>query len=300
MDFLINNNELGALYGLSHIQQLAYLRAIRPHMDVKTGLVGVKRRISYQSISEQLFVEPHPGIKTTPIYSRAQLRRAIAGLERAGLICLQSEGLQLILKCQLATLGYFVQNKAVTNPSQQDIPSESSYQHVNKGLSKVSAEKAAIGKLQKAGLPLEEDNYIYLFTQFEKFWDLYPLKKSKQKAWEAFRALNPANDLPTQMQLAQQIQSALQNQIQFYEQQRNQGQWVASWKYPANWLAHKCWEDEIQNDVNQEKNNAVHETSFKQQPVTDNFWESCKSGIEEQADNNIIDLSAYRGTSKAH
>ena len=33
MDFIINGNELAAVYGLPHIQQLAYLRGIRPYMD---------------------------------------------------------------------------------------------------------------------------------------------------------------------------------------------------------------------------------------------------------------------------
>lgn len=113
MKFLITDEELDALYGLSHIQQLAYLRAIRPYMDLQTGLVGVKRGISYQSIAEQLYVEPHPGIKY-PNYSRAQVRRAISGLERAGLIQMQSEELKLILKCILAFRLYSVQNKAVT------------------------------------------------------------------------------------------------------------------------------------------------------------------------------------------
>jgi len=58
-DFFINENELGALSGLPHIQQLAYLRGIRPYMDVKTNLVGIKRRISYQSIAEQLIYTHH-------------------------------------------------------------------------------------------------------------------------------------------------------------------------------------------------------------------------------------------------
>ncbi len=149
--------------------------------------------------------------------------------------------------------------------------------------------------MAKAAIPLKEDNYIYLLSQFEKFWNVYPLKKSKQKAWEAFQALNPANELLMQMQ------TALQRQIEAYQQQQSQGQWVAAWKFPANWLAQHCWEDEIQ-DVCQETNNAVHETNYKKQPVRDIFWESCKSGIEEEADdnNNIIELSAYRGTSQAY
>ena len=81
MDFVINENELTALCGLPHIQQLAYLRGIRPYMDVQTGLVGIKRGISYQSIAEQLYIEPHQGIKSESC-SRAQWMHI---LKRAGI-----------------------------------------------------------------------------------------------------------------------------------------------------------------------------------------------------------------------
>src|ERR1041384_3735098 len=101
MDLVINKEELAALYGLPHIQQLAYLKGIKPYMDAKTGLVGIQRRISHQSISEQLYVEPHPGIKSQS-FSRDQVRRALSGLVRAGVIAVESGGMHLILKCNLA------------------------------------------------------------------------------------------------------------------------------------------------------------------------------------------------------
>ncbi|WP_392536727.1 hypothetical protein [Legionella sp. 227] len=295
MDFLINSEELAALCGLPHNQQLAYLRGIRPYMDVKTGLVGIKRGISYQSIAEQLYIEPHQGIKSESC-SRMQIRRALSALGRAGLITLQSEGLKLILKCDLATMGYFVQNKVDLNPTQQLDLSKNQQRLINTSLSETGALKPNIDKSPKADTPLKEDNYyIFLLSQFEKFWDLYPLKKSKQKAWEAFQALNPTAELLTQ------IYSSLQQQIQFYQQQHNQGQWVAAWKFPANWLGQHCWEDDIQSDMCQETNNAVHKTNYQKQPIRDSFWESCKSGIEEESDDsNIIELSAYRGTSQAY
>jgi hypothetical protein len=294
MSFLfINTQELSALMGLPYVQQSAYLLGIRPYMDSKTFTVGIKRRISYQSLAEALYVEPHQGIQSgSP--SRQQLRRIVKGLERAGLVEIQSFDKHLVLKCLLANSNNSNLNKADTIPTQQGILSESTYHYENKGLSGHTSEKAVISKTQKADIPLKEDNYIYLFTQFEKFWDLYPLKKSKQKAWEAFQILNPADDLLVQMH------SALQQQIQVYQQHQTQGQWVATWKYPANWLAQQCWNDEIQIDMRQETNNAVHKTNYKKEPVRDNFWESCKSGIEEPVDDNIIELSAYRGTPKAY
>ena len=48
MDYTITMIELEALVGLPHLQQLTYLRGIRPYMDLKTGIVGIKRKISYQ------------------------------------------------------------------------------------------------------------------------------------------------------------------------------------------------------------------------------------------------------------
>lgn len=117
MDFLfINTHELSALTGLPHIQQLTYLIGIRPYMDRKTLVVGIKRKISYQSLSEALYVEPHQGIQSgSP--SKQQLRRIIKGLEQAGLIQIQSTRKHLILKCLLAYLDNSVQNKPDTKPT---------------------------------------------------------------------------------------------------------------------------------------------------------------------------------------
>lgn len=47
------------------------------------------------------------------------MKRSICGLVRAGLLLMQSEERLLILKCELASRGYFVQNKAATNPLQK-------------------------------------------------------------------------------------------------------------------------------------------------------------------------------------
>jgi hypothetical protein len=111
MDFLfINTHELSALSGLPHIQRLAYLFGIRPYIDLKTLTTGIIRKISYQSLSEALYVEPHQGIQSgSP--SKQQLRRAIKGLEQAGLIKIQSTRKNLILKCLLADPDNSVPNK---------------------------------------------------------------------------------------------------------------------------------------------------------------------------------------------
>lgn len=292
MDFVINKHELAALCGLPHIQQLAYLRGIRPYMDVKTGLVGVKRRISHQSIAEQLYIEPHQGIKSQS-WSRDQIRRAIAGLERAGVVTTHSEGLHLILKCPLATLGYSVQNKAAINPPHQADTYTINQRLEDKGLSDTKPHNADIEESLKAATPLKEDNYyIYLLSQFEQFWNLYPLKKSQQKALEQYQALTPSPQLCTQ------IINALNEQILFTQQLKAQGQWVAPWKYPANWLAQHCWNDELTMEKPQEHYHAKRKTNPAKQQSGDSLWNSCKSGMECEEENNVIELSGYRKNSQ--
>lgn len=279
MDFLINEDELAALSGLSHLQQLAYLRGIRPYMDIKTGLVGIKRRISYQSISEQLYVEPHQGIKSQS-FSRDQIRRAVSGLARIGIIEVQSEGMQLILKCPIATRGFSVQNKAAINPPQEATTNPHEKCLINTGVLVSEPLKADTLESPKAATPLKEDNYIYLLSQFEKFWSLYPEKKSKHKAQAAFLQLNPDTTL------FQQLIRALQNQINHVEAMQLGGTWVPPWKYPANWLANQCWEDALTYDKKQESSRANSRKSTGNKSTEDMFWVS--EPEDKQPKNNVL------------
>ncbi|HHF7373995.1 hypothetical protein [Legionella bozemanae] len=290
MDFLINHQELEVLSGLPHIQQLAYLRGIRPYMDGKTGVVGEKRRISYQSIAEQLYIEPHQGIKSQS-WSRDQIRRAISGLVRVGIIAIQSEGMQLILKCELATRHYSVQNKAAINPPQKADRNLHEKNFVNAGLSGSEPLKADIAESPKAAIPQSNNNYyfIYLKKRFESFWELYPLKKAQQKAWEVFQTLSPSDAL------IEEMLTALQAQINFINLLKSQGEWVAPWKYPANWLAQHCWKDELITPTAKESKHAPHKTNYSQSKTTDALWESCKSGYidEYESESNIIFFPKY-------
>ena len=112
MDYLkINYEELSALSGLPHLQQLLYLRGIKPFIDHRTGIVGIMRGISYQSLAEELYVEPHQGIKSgSP--SKDQIRRALKGLEKAGVLRLQSMEWKLIFQCLLVSQTSSNPNKA--------------------------------------------------------------------------------------------------------------------------------------------------------------------------------------------
>ncbi|QDQ40247.1 hypothetical protein E3226_007480 [Legionella geestiana] len=286
MEFWVNDKELAALCGLPHIQQLAYFRGIRPYMDVKTGTVGVKRGISLQSIAEQLYIEPHPGIQSGS-FSRDQIRRALAGLERAGVIAVQSQGRQLILQCVLATLGYSVQNKAATNPPQQaaiDIRKQISD---FKELLSISSDKPATPETLKAAIPLKEDNYIFLLSCFEQFWQAYPEKKSRPQALEAFRQLQP------DAQLFAVIMQSLDAQIRHREVTRACGQWLPPWKYPANWLEKRCWEDELTMETQQETQHATRRKVTRHDETQD--WYRIPDDNEaDQPVNNVYAFEQYK------
>lgn len=95
--------ELDALCEIPHMQRLVYIMGIRPHMDRKTLMVGIKRKISYQSLREALYVAPIRGVKTG-CPSHQQMKRAIKSLARQGIIEIHSTAYNLIVKCPLAEI----------------------------------------------------------------------------------------------------------------------------------------------------------------------------------------------------
>jgi hypothetical protein len=288
MNTYICSFERESLLGLPHIQQLIYLLGIRPYMDSKTSTVGIKRRISYQSLSEALYIEPHPGIQSgSP--SKAQLRRALKGLERAGLVSIQSIEKQLILKCLLAGRDNSVQNKAVTKPSYEAVTNPSLNNTINKEVLESSSNKAGTTETPKAVIPLSKNNYLYLSLKFEKFWEMYPVKKSKQKAFLEFETLNPDEDL------FESIVRSLSAQIACSQKQKTLGEWVAPWKYPANWLAQRAWEDEINEEELKEKQHASGQKHSKRAAIKDAFYDACKEGDEsEQNQSNVVKLNCFQ------
>ena len=123
--FFISDFERDALRGLSHLQRCVYLLGLRPFMDVATGLVGThKRRISYQSLAEEMYVDPIPGVRGSGSPSKTQLRRAMMALAKAGLITVESTRTQLIIRCILALTVACGKNKADSNSSANASSSE--------------------------------------------------------------------------------------------------------------------------------------------------------------------------------
>ncbi|OGT33648.1 MAG: hypothetical protein A3C44_00715 [Gammaproteobacteria bacterium RIFCSPHIGHO2_02_FULL_39_13] len=308
MYFRINPQEQSALKGLPHLARLTYLEAIRPYMDYATGIVGIKRGISYQSLREELYVEPHTGYTQSGSPSKQQLRRAIQTLARSGLISIQSNDKKLILKCELALQENCGQNKPGTNPTYKagtNTARENNYQtrHYD-----TNTQKPDIANTVQPGIPLVSDiNNIFLSDAFEKFWQLYPVKFSKQKAWEAFQMLTPSDDL------FQKIMAALNKQCAYRAEAAKHGQWMPNWKNAVNWLTQACWQDELPAQIlPAEKigeSNATRQRHIDAKPNTTNaLWEYCKDAVscsEESstntgASNNIFSIDKYKQKQRAY
>lgn len=118
MAFRLGDRELELLQGLPHFVRSLYLFGVRPYMDYRTGLVGVVRGISWQSIAEALYVEPRQGETDSGTPDKSRVRRAAARLEAAGLIVNQSQEKRLIFFCCAADTDQSVANKPDTNPTQ--------------------------------------------------------------------------------------------------------------------------------------------------------------------------------------
>lgn len=297
MYMTINYEELSALNGLPHLQQLLYLRGIKPFLDFRTGIVGLSRGISYQSLAEELYVEPHSGIKSgSP--SKDQIRRAIKGLEMAGLLRSQSNDWKLIFQCLLATSDVSNQNKPAIKENEHLATKTSIKNPLKQSGVADSSIKPATGENIQPAIPLINNNYfIFLYQKFEQFWESYPLKKSKQKTWEQFQSLQPTEAL------VNSILTALDKQVNAHNHQIAHGQWVPGWKFPANWLAQHCWNDDINVDTTKENTHASNQKHNPASRSVDPFWDSCKDGAEyimSEAylidDTKIINLSGYRKT----
>lgn len=107
----LNDAELSALDGLPALHFKLYLAALKRYMDSKSGLIGLKRGISWQSIQECVYIEPRSGVDVVSP-SKGQVRRAVATLETVGLITKIEAGKRLVFKCELATLDRSVQKQA--------------------------------------------------------------------------------------------------------------------------------------------------------------------------------------------
>jgi hypothetical protein len=207
----LNDAEQAVLDDLDYIYEALYRRGIRRYMDFSSGNVGTKRGISWQSLKESLYVEPRRGVqRSRPILTRSSVRRLAEHLERVGLISIKSRGKHLIFECILADKDYCVKNKAAQKPAYKaDIKGGQP-----KKLRKLVAKPLIEGKQEKDGtyVALQENSKadtppdtgnIYIYNKHivhlplsdeiierifeEKFWQHYPRKENRKKAFDVFK-----------------------------------------------------------------------------------------------------------------
>ena len=108
--FLINDEERESLRGLPMLAREIYVFGLRPFMDYRTGLVGERRGISWKSIAEELYVEPHQGIKGGEP-SEKELRRALTWLQKVELVGPNQAERRLIFQLLKASRDQSARNK---------------------------------------------------------------------------------------------------------------------------------------------------------------------------------------------
>lgn len=168
MATLLTDEEKEALKGLSHLQRCLYVFGIRWYMDSSTRITGIKRGISYQSLAEEMHVNPVSGIQDSGTPSRWAMIRAVNSLVDAGLLLNKSVGKRLILECILAPQKQSVQNKAAPRPHQEPAPQAAPEEFKEKqGNSMVykendsqAAPQAAHAKMAQAARPPLSNIYI--------------------------------------------------------------------------------------------------------------------------------------------
>ena len=76
-----------------------------------------------------------------------------------------------------------------------------------------------------------------------QFYQSYPNKVAKKKAYEAWQKLEKSEDIKALLPI---LLDAIGKQKQAKEIQKAKGEFVSEWPYPATWLNGKRWEDEIE------------------------------------------------------
>lgn len=83
----------------------------------------------------------------------------------------------------------------------------------------------------------KEKNYVQNCTNnFALFYSAYPIKRSKKKAFEAWKKTKPDIDV---------CLKAIENQKIEKQKLKEAKEFCPGWKNPATWLNQGCWEDEI-------------------------------------------------------
>ena len=143
MYIAITDQEQDALRGADYSLTVLYIY-IKQFMDYKTGVVGYARRISYQGMSEALYIEPRAGVKGGSPHM-SSIRRMVDQLLKCKILVKQRQD-TLVFLCPMAGVENHVQNKA----DRKSTPQSDSVKPIQQ---QATAQKADRPKKPKADIP---------------------------------------------------------------------------------------------------------------------------------------------------
>lgn len=190
MAYTWNREEDEALQGLPHATQVMYLRGIRKHVDYATGIVGVKRRISFASLEESLYVEPVQRRGETAAPTKKQIRVMLDQLKRAGLIERMGADKPLIFRLPLLSQDNSVQNLMGTSRARFG---------ARNGAPTPSSESNELDQLKgtvKGTQKINNRAHIFSHTDTTYLGDESPdsgAQKSEPTIWDVWRSLPGAD-----------------------------------------------------------------------------------------------------------
>lgn len=214
--------------GLPVLAREIYVFGIRPFMDYSTGMVGIKRGISWKSIAEELYVDPHQGIKGGEA-SEKELRRALVWLQKAGLIGPNQAERRLVFELLLATRDQSARNK-VGSKWADEVGSyvEGSQPSNDADSTEEEGRKAGGSELPKVGTPPLSGNNNTAHNAREAQADpgqRFPMTDDWEPGRESFGAVLHRNGLANQVFQADQLLEFRSYWISRPETERTQGQW---------------------------------------------------------------------------
>jgi hypothetical protein len=114
--------------------------------------------------------------------------------------------------------------------------------------------------------PSQNKEKICRNDDFLKFWEAYPVKKSKQPSIILWNRLVRDKELPP----VEVLLTAIRNQTaeRARKAQGNKKQFIPEWKHPSTWLKAKAWEDGTE-ECSDEVKDRLTETGYD--PVTKKY-----------------------------
>lgn len=177
-----------------------YFHAIRRYVDYSTGIVGLKRGISWESLADEMYVTPRPGGRRNGKPHKSALRRSLWQLEKIGLIKTLSKGKRLIFELPVIVKDIQMRKKADSNSTRQyDMEDETTLYGTNPDgivFSEIPITQADTETDNSVSRQTDTPHIVILkpknieaivHSRFDEFWDVYPRKENKKKAaklWE--------------------------------------------------------------------------------------------------------------------